>query len=243
MESLSQHLSTDLSIAFESMVERVVRNDGAYHLYANDNRELGVFDIVLWNCPPLQTLKQLPSECGWRERLYKVEMVPCWAVMIGMKRRWEIPFDGAFVNQGMLSWIARDSSKPTRPQGSETWVLHSTIDWAKDNLEATQEWVVSSLIKEAERVAGSIMPAQCIAKAHRWLYSRPAEALPESALWDDDNWLGACGDWCGGPRIEGALKSGVSLAGRVLGTLHENPITASRQSSPRQLTLFNELVE
>ena len=87
------------------------------------------------------------------------------------------------------------------------------------------------------------MPTTFFAKAHRWLYSRPVESLPESSLWDESNWLGACGDWCGGPRVEGALKSGISLAGRVLGTLHESPITAIRQTKVKQLSLFNEFAE
>ncbi len=243
MESLARHLSADLSIQFDTEVERVVRNDSRYQLFAKDDRDLGAFDIVLWNCPPIQTSKQIPLDCNWRERLIHVEMVPCWAIMIATESRWEIPFDGAFVNQGKLSWIARDSSKPNRPSGFETWVFHSTVDWAKENLETSKEQVVQILREEAEKITDSLMPKPRSAKAHRWLYSRPAESLPESSLWDNSNWLGACGDWCGGPRVEGALKSGISLAGRILGTLHESAITANRPGKPKQLSLFNELAE
>ena len=243
MESLAQHLSTDLSIQFETEVERVEPIDGGYQLFAKNNQDLGFFDMVLWNCPPLQTARQIPMICNWRERLSQVEMMPCWAVMVAIERRWDIPLDGAFVNQGKLSWIARDSSKPARPTSLENWVLHSTVDWAKENLETTKEQVAQLLIGEAERVTGSFMPKPCSTKAHRWLYSRPAESLPEFSLWDGSNWLGACGDWCGGPRVEGALKSGVSLAGRVLGALHEDAITAIRPSRTKQLSLFNEFTE
>ncbi len=243
MESLARHLSTDLSIQFETEVSSAIRKEGGYQVLATEDRDLGVFDIVLWNCPPIQTSRQIPSDCRWRDRLSQVDMVPCWAVMMEIERRWEIPLDGAFVNQGKLSWIARDSSKPARPTGLETWVLHSAVDWAKENLETSKEQVVQLLLKEAEQVTGSRIPKQHSAKAHRWLYSRPVDSLPETSLWDDSNFLGACGDWCGGPRVEGALKSGVSLAGRVLGTLHENSIAASRPSKPKQLSLFHELAE
>jgi photolyase PhrII len=243
MESLARHLAKDLTIQYDASVARVVRKGRCYQLIGSDDRDLGEFDIVLWNCPPQQTSNQLPINCDWMERLTQVQMVPCWAGMIATDRRWEVPLDGVFINQGYLSWIARDSSKPGRPTGMETWVLHSTADWAQEHLETTTEQVMKLLMAEAERVTGSVMPSVCFTKAHRWLYSRPVESLPESSLWDDASWLGACGDWCGGPRVEGALKSGVALAGRVLGTLHESPLSMTTTRKPKQLSLFDESSE
>ncbi len=243
MASLALHLANEVDIQFETEVERVVGRVSKYQLFTSDARDLGVFDTVLWNCPPVQTAKQVPTDCAWQERLGQVDMLPCWAVMIAIERRWDIPLDGAFVNHGILSWIARDSSKPARPSRLETWVLHSTASWASENLEATNEQVVLILQREAERVTGSQMPQPCHVKAQRWLYSRPVESLPESSLWDEGNRLGACGDWCGGSRVEGALKSGMSLAGRVLGTLHENAFAVALPAKPKQLSLFDELPE
>ena len=244
MESLAQHLATDLGIQFETEVQGVARTANGYQLLAKDHRELGFYDLVLWNCPPAQTLKQIPPYCCWGEMLNNVTMVPCWAVMVALEQRWDLPLDGAFVNRGMLSWIARNSSKPSRPDRHDSWVLHSSADWARQNLETPPEQVVELLISEAERVTDCGMPKRLITKAHRWLFSRPLESLPDAFLWDDDNWLGACGDWCAGPRIECALKSGLSLAGRVLGALHEHSstsidATAPRQGQPQQLTLFD----
>ncbi len=242
MESLGIHLSRDLSVALESEVASVVQESDAYRLMSKDDRVLSDFDVVLWNCPPAQVAKQLPMRCSWREELSKVEMVPCWAVMLATERGWQVPFDGAFVNQGKLGWIARDSSKPLRSKHVETYVLHSTVAWAKENLELSKERAIETLIEEAVKVTGVAMPDPCIAKSHRWLYSRPTESLTHSSLWDDDNQLGACGDWCGGPRIEGALKSGMSLAGRVLSRLHARTIATSatngNSSGVIQLELF-----
>ena len=47
-----------------------------------------------------------------------------WALMLRFEKPLELPFDAAFVNQGPLRWIARDSSKPGR-NGAETWLLHA----------------------------------------------------------------------------------------------------------------------
>ncbi len=224
MQSLGAHLAKELSIAFETEVAKVECEPNGYRLLSKTDSDLGQFDVVLWNCPPAQVERLLPQKCVWRDQLSKVEMVPCWSVMLAMENRWNVSFDGAFVNDGILGWIARDSSKPCRPKALDAWVLHSTVAWAKDNLDVTKESVIQRLVREAERVTCSTIPVSSVVAAHRWLYSRPTESLSEKSLWDDEHRFGACGDWCGGPRVEGALRSGMSLAGQVLGSLHEGTL-------------------
>ncbi len=51
------------------------------------------------------------------------------------------------------------------------------------------------------------------ADAHRWRYALPRQGLGESFLWDAEQSLGLCGDWCGASgRVEAAYLSGLSLA-------------------------------
>jgi predicted NAD/FAD-dependent oxidoreductase len=40
--------------------------------------------------------------------------------------------------------------------------------------------------------------------------------LDDSCFFDARLAVGACGDWCAGPRLEGAALSGLALADRVL---------------------------
>jgi len=224
MESLAKHLSTDLSIGLETEVAKVTTGPNGHRLTSKTDLDLGEFDVVLWNCPPSQVEKLLPPRCDWGHSLSQVEMEPCWSVMLAFENRWDIPLDGAFINGGTLGWIARDSSKPSRSQKKDAWVLHSTVAWATENLMVSKEETIKTLAKEAERVTGSTMPIPHMAMAHRWLYSRPTQSLAEKSLWDERNRLGACGDWCGGPRVEGAMRSGIALAGQVLGSLHERSL-------------------
>ncbi len=243
MESLARHISTDLSIEYETEVAKVVFGPSGYRLISKLERDLGEFDIVLWSCPPLQVEKLLPLKCEWREELSNVEMVPCWSVMLAFEKKWNVPFDGAFINSGPLGWIARDSSKPHRSKVMDTWVLHSTVAWATANLNISEDAAIRNLIQEAERATNCAMAEPCVARAHRWLYSRPTESLKQNSLWDEMHRLGACGDWCGGPRVEGALKSGMALAGQVLGSLHErtlaNAASEENASAVIQLKLFS----
>ncbi len=235
MESLPQHLAQDLVIEVDTEVARVTTESNGYRLTSKTERDLGEFDIVLWNCPPVQVNNLMPPQCLWRSELSRVEMVPCWSVMLAFENRWNVPFDGAFINGGSLGWIARDSSKPSRCQTLDTWVLHSTVAWAKESLDISKENAIANLVEEAERITRQSMPEPCVARAHRWLYSRPNESLLESSLWDEMHRFGACGDWCGGPRVEGALKSGISLAGQVLGSLHERTATIAADVNSHEL--------
>jgi predicted NAD/FAD-dependent oxidoreductase len=47
--------------------------------------------------------------------------------------------------------------------------------------------------------------------AHRWRFAAPQQVLKESYLFDATKSLGVCGDWCGGPRVEGECVINSSL--------------------------------
>jgi predicted NAD/FAD-dependent oxidoreductase len=60
------------------------------------------------------------------------------------------------------------------------------------------------------------LPDPVFTDAHRWRYALPDPPLDAPCLFDSGARLGAGGDWCGGPKIEGAFLSGGALAERVL---------------------------
>ena len=68
----------------------------------------------------------------------------------------------------------------------------------------------------ARRCVGAELPSIRYSDAHRWRYAQPEDAVEERHLYDDEQGIGVAGDWCGGPRIEGAFLSGLSLARRLL---------------------------
>ena len=61
------------------------------------------------------------------------------------------------------------------------------------------------------------IPKPDFAAAHFWRYAIPPEPLGTRCLFDPELAIAACGDWCGGPRVEGAYLSGVAAAGRMMG--------------------------
>ena len=141
----------------------------------------------------------------------RVAMQPCWSAMLTFDAPPELSFDAAFVNDGPLRWVARNSTKPGR-EACDAWVLHASAAWSEQHLDATAESAGVALA-EAFRAWGAPSPATCA--GHRWLYALASAPLDVECLWDATARLGACGDWVLGGRVEGAWLSGRNLAWRV----------------------------
>jgi predicted NAD/FAD-dependent oxidoreductase len=108
----------------------------------------------------------------------------------------------------------RDGSKPGRP-GGECWVLHAGPGWSREHLEQDKSFVPAPLLDVFAQVTGVLAkPVHTV--AHRWRYALPEEPLTLPYLHDEALGIAACGDWCGGPRVEGAWLSGVALARALL---------------------------
>lgn len=141
-------------------------------------------------------------------------MSPCWAVMAAFADPLDLEMDAAFVHRSPLAWVARNAAKPGRPDG-EAWVLHATPGWTRRNLERPRDEVADELIEAFAAAVGAGLPRSAYRAAHLWRFALP-EPLADPCLFDPALRLAACGDWCAGPRVEGAFLSGCAAAGRLL---------------------------
>jgi renalase len=143
-----------------------------------------------------------------------VDMLPCWTLMLHLDHTYAPGYDAAFVNEGPLRWIARDSSKPGR-QGGEVWVMHASPEWSAAHLEEDEAMVAGQLLDAFARLGG---PTANVVRAvaHRWRYARAGAASSRRALWLPAVQVGLCGDWMGGGRVEDAWLSGREIATQLL---------------------------
>ena len=146
-------------------------------------------------------------------RAQATQTLPCWTVMVAFAERLPITLDCWRGDEGApLGWAARNGSKPART-GPEAWVLQASPGWSLQNLEATQDEVIATLLGALWDRLGSV--ATPIAQsAHRWRYARSGTE-GSGALWDGDLRLGLCGDWLIGPRVEAAWLSGTAQAAQI----------------------------
>ncbi len=220
MNAIGAHLATDLDVQLETTVARLQPDGRRWRLYADTGADLGTFDVVLVCVPAPQASTLLaPVAPQLAERAATAIMHATMATMVLLADRPDFAFDGAFLNDDpVLSWISRNTGKRERP-AAEAWVLHATRDWSAAHLDADVAVIADAMTAAFQRVIGSTAPP-LHSVAHRWRYALPDPVATDDALHDGMLGLGAGGEWCGGPRVEGALLSGMALAGRVLTHAH-----------------------
>ena len=206
--------------------------------------EAGPFDAVVLNMPPVQCAALLGKQTWDAIRISQDThaeqsmltarssrpedltqwLEPVWAVILGFKERWDMPFDGIrFKNHEVLEWMGRESSKPGRlnhdlegktqrldaimrsnvHQGNEYWVIHSNSNWAEAHLELTPQEVADRIRDAVREISGDTIPEIIDLQAHRWRYARVrgssgnqrGQVHGNRAWWSSEQRVGVCGDW------------------------------------------------
>ena len=216
----AKFLAQSLRVEVATTINKIERHHGVWQLSSIEHGDLmQQFDaLILANpSPQAQALLQQPAP-KLATVAASVIMRGCWALMCQFNYQLALPFDGLFVNNHLLSWVARDSAKPSRnhaANNSETWLLHASSDWSEAHIEDDAE-TIAALMLEAFVKLGGEMPQTYT--AHRWRYAECVDYLKLGCVWDADLQLGLCGDWLNGGKVQGAWLSGQLLAKKLLQT-------------------------
>ena len=235
MNAVGKHLARGLNIELETEVKAVIPIHNHIAIRDASQNLLGNFDRLIISAPAAQTADLLDEFPTLAEPISKITMNPCWALMVELPKPLNAPWAAAFVHNSPISWIARNQTKPGRQSSNEQLVLHANPQWSKDNWDESPEQVSARLLDELWRATGgsSQIPATTI--AHRWKFAIPVNPTEIESYFDAEAGIAACGDWANGSRIEGAFLSGISAAGRILGTLTSktrNNIEVGKKLSP-----------
>lgn len=208
-----------LTVELNTTVSEISKTpDGLWAVRSNERDwDPDHFDAVLFAVPSPQAA---PLVATHSPQLLTVansaEMRGAWALMLQYKVPLDLPFNCAFINGGPLSWISRDSSKPSRDSSADTWLVHSTTAWSHDHIDHTPEDVAEELIAalcSLHPPPGSAeIPPPDEWSAHRWRFATTHPNLNVRSSWDTEARLGLCGDWLDEGKVEGAWASGQHLA-------------------------------
>lgn len=222
MRDLPGFLGKGLTIRQEVEITRIHRAADHYQLFAGDRLYARAEKLVI-SAPAPQTARLLDGvseQLAASARLARYD--PCWTVMLGFAEL-ALPPDGAAEDpRGPVSW-ARWQSR----DGRCSLVLQASPDWSRDWLDAAGEQVIDSLWQAFQNKragqnkgvgsSGWQGAEPAYAAAHRWLYARLAQAVPQDApSLSADKTLCLAGDWLAGPRVEAAWQSGQQAAAALL---------------------------
>jgi renalase len=210
------------SVQLNCEIVALTQQGRSWTLQARSDEQFPGFDYVLLCLPAAQAAQLCPADAGAQRFAQSCQMQPCWAVMVAFDSPILAPFDGAFVNHGPLSWVARNSSKPGRDTLKDAWVLHASAAYSAANLDQSPEWVQAQLLAAFAQSVGVLPPVHFLS-CHRWRYASGALLAPTACFFDAQSGIGMAGDWCAGGKVEGAFLSGTALANCVL-NLHGSGI-------------------
>ena len=212
MGGLVGAMCDNLDVRFRTHVNRTFRDDTGWHV-AGDGFQEGPFYAVLMATPAEQAAALLSlHDLAMASEAASVRSVACWTVMASFAEPLDI--ETTFLSDSPpLSWAARDNTKPDRPD-RECWVIQADAAWSRPNLERDAKDVANDLLEAFRQQTNADLPPTTFLKAHRWRYARP-RGEQDLLLWNEERRLGACGDWCRAPTIEGAWLSGNGLAETV----------------------------
>lgn len=204
-----------IDVHVDTRIVRVDREKFDWELQDAKGRRHDRFDQVILDLPAGQAAPLLAGHTPELEaRALACPMDPCWTLMLRPRRDLDLDFDAAFVSNSPLAWVADNGSKPGRPPG-QSWVLQAEGAWSQTHLEHDPGWIAQELLAAFSALIHRSIEIDLL-DVHRWRYAKPTP-LPEPFLHSTLG-IGACGDWCGGPRIEGAFLSGQALAESILQT-------------------------
>jgi hypothetical protein len=212
MAALARDLARLCELRYGQAVGRLRPLARGWALYDDVGRVLGRFDLVVLALPP-DPVRGLAGRFGG-ELAEALEMSACWGLALGFDEPLAVPFDAALVGASPLAWVARNNSKPGRT-AKEAWTAHATPEWSERHRHDPPDLGCAHLLAAFGEALGVSIPRPALARARCWSQAQVVSPAGRDCVLDEVLRLGACGDWCLGPRVEAAFLSGLAMAERV----------------------------
>jgi renalase len=218
MATLAERLAVGLPLRLGTRVAELAPARRAWRVRTAGG-ELAAGAVVLALPAPEAAglLRGLPALAGLAEAAGRVVYEPCWALAAGYPDAAPPTWRGLFVRDDpALAWLAHDSSKRRDPPAT-VLVAHAGGDWSGAHARDDPGQAAAALVAAAARVAGRWAARPAWTGGQLWPYAQLRAGLDEPFLLSGGHApVGCCGDWCAGPKVEGAWRSGRRLGAALL---------------------------
>ena len=221
MQVVSENLAKNCDLAVSTSVSELEKQaNGGWRLFNERGDYLGLFDIVII----ATAAHQVASLCGKvpaiSQLAEKVDMTVCWSGMFVFDGKLKLPYDAAHVLDSPLSWISRYQMADQNNE-IDCWMVHASPEWSQQYVASFRGRVMHALLDSFWEATDIAEVKPVASSVHCWKHAVPINPINQDSLFIEDHAIGACGDWCTAPRIEGAVLSGFSMADRVMKHVHK----------------------
>ncbi len=217
MQAITDTLAHETNVRLSTCISEVEKQDnGQWRLFDDRGAYLGLYDIVIIATAAHQVSTFASSVPSIRELAEQIDMTVCWSAMFAFDQPLGLPFDAAFVLNSPLSWISRFQEIEQTHRLQDCWVIHSSPEWSQKYVASFRGRVLHSMLDAFFQACDIPALKPTSSNVHCWKHALPINTINQDCLFDEEMAMGACGDWCTSPRIEGAVLSGFSMADRVM---------------------------
>jgi predicted NAD/FAD-dependent oxidoreductase len=215
MSGLPRALADGLDVSLGVTVT-AVRRAGPLWQVATQATVIEAERVVL-TVPAPQVAALIGADHPLAARLDAVRIAPGLTLMAAFPADAPAPFASRRFEDGPLAFIARDSSKPGRPDGAVTWVAQAGPAWSTAHLDEDTATIAQRMLPLLCAEIGAAADSALYTAAHRWRYARVTTPLGQPFLTDATGTLQLGGDWCLAGRVEAAWTSGRAIAEDIMG--------------------------
>ncbi len=214
MTAIAEHLAIGLDVKTGAKVTSLRRGERGWEIVAGGfTHEASALVLTPPSALALVDENGISLPAGARSDLESIVYDPCVALMVLPDTAGAVPEPGGVqIGGDPLFWVADNRRKGISEVPALT--IHAGPEWSREHLHSDDGTVSRLLLEEAKDYVGTGIEATAV---YRWKYSQPVVTHDERFVYvEGPPPLVFCGDAYGGPKVEGAVLSGLTAAERLL---------------------------
>jgi renalase len=217
MISIAEYLARGLDVRTGTEITRISANPQGWEVIAGKLAHLA--NALVLAIPAPSALKLIDNNgvglpATARRALKGIAYDPCIAAMVLLDGPGSVPEPGGVqIGEDPLFWIADNRKKGISEVPAVT--IHAGPNFSRDHAHTDDTTVAHLLLEEAQDYVGTDVKTTAV---YRWKHSWVTETHEEPFVFvEGPPPLVFCGDAYAGPKVEGAVLSGLATAEKLLG--------------------------
>jgi hypothetical protein len=220
MKTFTSYLSKGISIQKNSEVIAIKRlNPGIELLFNNASKIQLKDDFLVFAIPQPQVLSLIKNDFQEIFDLVQpAKMYPSISGLFGFNE--SVSLNRSFIENDNIFGF-HENSRIGQNLKLDCWTIHSKKTYGKKLSHLNKAQIREQLFKDFKHLASINFPEPIYSEGHRWLYGFTEQALNKNFIFNQQDKIGICGDWCRGDNVMDASISGTLLADNILTSVIE----------------------